>query len=79
MSRVLHKICCEIVLVSLVNDTLTVSEAAVAFENAGQPIDLFPHTLRTAKEKNLVCSDALGRLTLTEKGRQQLAAMGQSS
>jgi hypothetical protein len=51
---VLHKICCEIVLVSLVNDALTVSEAAVAFENAGQPIELFPHTLRTAKQKNLV-------------------------
>jgi len=75
----LQKVCCGIVLASLANDVLTVSEAAVAFENAGQKIDLFPHTLRTAKQKNLVSSDAAGRLTLTTRGRQQLAAMGQPS
>jgi hypothetical protein len=73
-----QKICCDIVLASLANDALTVNEAAVAFENAGPPIDLFPHTLRTAKRKTLVCSDAAGRLALTARGRRQLA-MGQSS
>jgi hypothetical protein len=57
--------------------TLTVGETAVAFENAGQSIDLFPHTLRTAKQKNLIRSDAAGRLTLTARGRRQLAATGQ--
>jgi hypothetical protein len=79
LSTALQKICCDIVLASLAHDALTVGETAVAFENAGQPIDLFPHTLRTAKQKNLVCSDAAGRLTLTARGRRQLAAMGQSS
>jgi hypothetical protein len=79
LSKVLHSVCCEIVLVLLANNALTVSEAAVAFENAGQPIHLFPHTHRTAKQKNLICSDAAGRLTLTAWGKQQLAAMGQSS
>jgi hypothetical protein len=73
-----QKICCDIVLASLANDALTVSEAAVAFENAGQPIDLFPHTLRAAKQKHLICSDAAGRLTLTASGRRLLAT-GQSS
>jgi hypothetical protein len=79
LRNALQKICCEIVLASLANDALTVSETAVAFENAGQPIDLFPHTLRTAKQKNLVCSGAAGRLTLTARGKRQLVAMGQSS
>jgi hypothetical protein len=73
-----QKICCDIVLASLANDALTVNKAAVAFENAGQPIDLFPHTLRTAKQKHLICSDAVGRLTLTASGRRLLAT-GQSS
>jgi hypothetical protein len=73
-----QKICCDIVLASLANDALTVSEAAVAFENAGQPIDLFPGTLRAAKQNHLISSDAAGRLTLTASGRQQLA-MDQSS
>jgi hypothetical protein len=73
----LQKICCDIVLDSLANDALTVGETAVAFENAGQSIDLFPHTLRTAKQKNLIRSDAAGRLTLTARGRRQLAATGQ--
>ena len=50
MRNALQKICCDIVLSSLANDALTVGETAVAFENAGQPIDLFPHTLRTAKQ-----------------------------
>ena len=79
MSTALQKICCDIVLTSLANDALTVSETAVAFENAGQSIDLFPHTLRAAKQKNLVCSDGAGRLTLTARGKRQLAAMGPSS
>jgi hypothetical protein len=48
-----QKICCDVVLASLANDALTVSEAVVAFENAGQPIDLFPHTRRAAKQKRL--------------------------
>jgi hypothetical protein len=74
-----HRICREIVLAALANDPLTVSEAAVAFENAGQPIDLFPHALRTTKQKNLVCSDSTGRLTLTARGRRQLAVKEQSS
>jgi hypothetical protein len=78
LSTALQKICCDIVLASLADDALTVSEAAVAFENAGQPIDLFPHTLRAAKQKHLISSDAAGRLTLTAMGRRQLA-VGQSS
>ena len=79
LRNALQKICCDIVLASLASDALTVNETAVAFENAGQPIDLFPHTLRTAKQKDLVCSDAAGRLTLTARGRRQLAAMERSS
>jgi hypothetical protein len=79
LRNALQKICCDIVLASLANDALTVGEAAVAFENAGQPIDLFPHALRTAKQKNLICPDAAGRLTLTARGRRQLAATGPSS
>lgn len=78
LSTTLQKLCYDIVLASLANDALTVSEAAVAFENAGQPINLFPHTLRAAKQKQWISSDAAGRLTLTASGRQQLA-MGQSS
>ena len=78
LSTVLQKICCDIVLASLANHALTVSEAAVAFENAGQPIDLFLHTLRAAKQNRLISTDAAGRLTLTAIGRRQLA-MGQSS
>jgi hypothetical protein len=78
LSTALQKICCDIVLVSLATDALTVSEAAVAFENAGQPIDLFPHALRAAKQNHLISADATGLLTLTERGRRQLA-MGQSS
>jgi hypothetical protein len=79
LSTALQKICCDIVLASLANGALTVGETAVAFENAGQQIDLFPHTLRTAKQKNLVCSDAAGRLTLTAEGRRQLAPLEPSS
>jgi hypothetical protein len=78
LNKVLHRVCREVVLASLANNALTISEAAVAFENAGQSIDLFPHTLRTAKQKHLVCSDAAGRLTLTARGRRQLAAMERS-
>jgi hypothetical protein len=78
LSTALQKICCDIVLASLANHALTVSEAAVAFENAGYSIDLFPHTLRTAKQKNLVRSDAAGRLTLTARGKL-VAATEQSS
>ena len=74
----LQKVCCDIVLASLANDALTVSEAAVAFENAGQPIDLFPHTIRAAKQTHLIWSDPAGRLTLTERGRQQLAMVRSS-
>lgn len=77
MSIVLQKIRYDVVLASLANDALTV-EAAMAFENAGQPIDLSPHTLRAAKQKHLIFSDVAGRLTLTAVGRRQLA-MGQSS
>jgi hypothetical protein len=78
LSTALQKVCCDIVLASLANDALTVSEAAVAFENAGQPIDFFPHTIRAAKQKHLIRSDPAGRLALTARGRQQLA-MGRSS
>jgi hypothetical protein len=74
----LRKACCDILLAAVGTMPLTANEAAVAFENAGQPVDLFLQTLRTAKQKDLVRSDVAGRLTLTAKGRRRLA-IGQSS
>jgi hypothetical protein len=63
---------CQILLASIDKVPLSVDEMAVAFENSGRSIDLFPVTLYHARRKRLVRQDAAGLLTLTVRGRQAL-------
>jgi len=63
---------CQALLASIDKMPLSVNEMAVAFENGGRSINLFPVTLHYARRKRLVRQDAAGLLTLTVKGRKAL-------
>jgi len=63
---------CQALLASIDKMPLSVNEMAVAFENGGRSINLFPVTLHDARRKRLVRLDAAGLLTLTVKGRKVL-------
>jgi hypothetical protein len=61
---------CQALLASIDKMPLSVNEMAVAFENGGRSINLFPVALHDARRKRLVRQDATGLLTLTVKGRR---------
>jgi hypothetical protein len=63
---------CQALLASIDKMPLSVNEMAVAFENGGRSINLFPVALHDARRKRLVRQDATGLLTLTVKGRKVL-------